>query len=107
MGDSYKRLRERVDQYEVETCELRKAIASAVEDGSLHPAAAGAELIARAIRGGGSEVYRKALGEVGVDYPSREAMEKVRKARLAAEDAAPPEDLHDMTAVIRKAAGKD
>ena len=96
------RLKKRLEASEAASEALREGFAKAVESGTIHPAAAGAELVAAAIRGGSSEVYRKALKEVGVEYPTRESMQAVRKARIAAEEAAPSEDLHDLTTRIRK-----
>lgn len=68
MATSYERLKTRLEAYEVEATELREGIAKAVSDGTLHPSAAGAELIARAIRGGATS-YTKALKSDGVDLP--------------------------------------
>jgi hypothetical protein len=107
MGTSYQRLRERVDAYEVETGALREGIAKALTDGSLSPSAAGAELIAQAIRSGDS-AYSKAVAKVGHKLPAigGENMgerESVKKAR-AGDDI--PADNHDLTARIRKAAAK-
>ena|SRR5438105_4432580 len=84
MGTSYDRLRERLDRAEVETGELRKAIANAVEEGSIHPSAAGAELIARAIRGGDNS-YTKALAKHGHELASDAITDRLRKARAKRE----------------------
>jgi len=103
---AYTRLRDRLEASEVARESLTKAISAAVEDGTISVAGAGAACIAEAIRSGTTE-YTKGLKAAGFEAPSRESMQAVRKARLAAEEAAPSEDLHDLTTRFRKAAGKD
>src|SRR5205823_6377177 len=104
MGTSYQRLRARVDAYEVETGELRKAIAAALEDGSLHPAGAAAELVARAIRGGATS-YTKALKKHGVDQVGGFGGENLSDRKPMVEKSAHGAE-HDMTERIRKNANK-
>src|SRR5437763_1775350 len=101
MGASYQRLRARVDAYEVETGELRKAIAAAVEDGSLHPAAAGAALIAHAIRGGDT-AYRKATEKVGAQHVAFGGENLGDRKPSASVQKSAPAPEHDMTERIRK-----
>jgi hypothetical protein len=74
------RLKKRLEASEAAAEELREGFAKAVESGTLHPAAAGAELIAAAIRGGNADPYRKALKTVNHETPD-EAMRKQRDRR--------------------------